>query len=144
MANFMAMSLRGSISFILGILFGFAGFVVAGATGHSVSVDIEWFVWSTGIGAAAAAFFSWLKPEAVYRIIFISLLLALVGAMLGSWLGLWYGEAAYPDGVRNTMFAFSSDARSPANWTFITGAAISSSLFGGIYYAFRLWRYNEV
>ena len=144
MVFFMAMALRGSISVILAMLFGFAGFVVAGATGHSVVAEIEWFVWGTGIGAGMAASFAWLKPEALYRTIFISLFVAFAGAFIGSWLGLWYGEAAYPEGVRNVRFAFSSDARSPANWTFIMGSALVSSVFGAIYYGFRLWRFNEV
>lgn len=140
----LAMGLRGGISFILSLIFGFVGFVIAGATGHSVVLDIEWFVWATCIGAGGATFIAWLKPEAKYKIIYISLAVAFVGAMLGSWFGLWYGEAAYPDGVRNTRFAFTSDAKSPANWTFIFGAAMISSIFGAVYYGFRLWRYHEV
>lgn len=144
MAFFLAMSLRGGISFILALIFAFAGFVVAGATGHSVATDLGWFIWGSALGAGAAVFFAWLKPESPYRIMLIGLAIALVGGILGSWLGLWYGEAAYPDGVRNTRFAFSSDARSPANWTFIFGAALLSSIFGAVYYGFRLWRYNEV
>jgi len=141
---FLAMGLRGGISFILSLIFGFSGFLIAGATGHSVAVDIEWFVWGTCIGAGSATFLAWLKPEAKYKIIYISLAIAFAGAMLGSWFGLWYGESAYPDGVRNTRFAFASDARSPANWTFIFGAAMISSIFGAVYYGFRLWRYHEV
>ncbi|MDA0770226.1 MAG: hypothetical protein O2821_08400 [Chloroflexi bacterium] len=144
MAFFMAMGLRGGLSFIFAMIIGFAGFVVAGATGHSAAVEIEWFVWGTSIGAGTAAFISWLKPETRYQIIFVGLIVAFSGAILGSWLGLWYGEAAYPDGVRNVRFAFSGDARSPAFWTFITGAALLSTLFGAIYYGFRLWRYHEM
>ncbi len=144
MVVFMAMALRGSISFILALLFGFAGLLIPRLVGPGAGSSMATLIWGTAIGSGMAAFLSWLKPEVSYRIIFISLTVAVAGAILGSWLGFWYGEAAYPEGVRNVRFAFASSARSPAVWTFIAGAAIFSTVFGGSYYGFRLWRFNEV
>lgn len=144
MVYFMAMSLRGGMSLILALIFGFAGMLITRFVASDGGTAMSTLVWGASYGAAAGAFLSWLKPDLTYRLIFVSLIVAAVGAVVGTWLGFWYGEVAYPEGVRNVRFAFTSSARSPAVWTFIAGAALSSTLFGGIYYGFRLWRFNEV
>jgi hypothetical protein len=141
---FFAIAIRSGLSFLFGLLFGFGGLMVARSVIPGFSWSMEQLVWAAGIGAGIAGFLAWLKPEANRRIISIGFVLAIIGALAGSWLGYWYGEVAYPDGVRNVMFVSTGNLRSPAVWTFITGAAIFSTIFGAIYYGFRLWRYHEV
>lgn len=139
-----AMAIRGGLSLLFGLLLGIASLLITRSIVPGLSISMDMLVWAAAVAATVAAFLGWLKPESGRRIILIGLALALVGGIIGSWLGFWYGEIAYPDGVRNVRMIASGNLRSPAVWTFITGAAIFSTAFGAVYYGFRLWRYREV
>ena len=144
MEQFFAIALRGGLGFILGLVFGIGGLVLALAVVPGLVPPIWTLVVLAGAGSGVAAFFSWFKPEANWKVKTIGLSLALAGGLAGAGLGYVWGQFAYPEGVRNVRFVAYGDLRSPAVFTYIVGATALSSVLGGLYYAFRLLRYNEV
>ncbi len=144
MESILAILIRGGLGLILGILFGIAGLVLARWIVPGLRVETWILVVMSGAGASVAGFLAFLKPEATWKVIWTGVALAFIGGIIGAWGGYGYGQIVYPDGVRNVQFVAYGDARSPAFVTFVTGAAVVSTAFHGIYYAYRLWRYHEV
>ena len=144
MVEFFAIALRGGLGFIFGLVLGIGGLIFALAVIPGLVPPIWTLVVLAGAGSGIAAFFSWFKPEANWKVKTIGLVLALAGGVAGAGLGFLWGQVAYPEGVRNVRFVAYGDLRSPAVFTYIVGATALSSLLGGAYYAFRLFRYNEV
>jgi hypothetical protein len=98
----------------------------------------------SAVGAGAAGFFAYLKPESSRRIISTTLIVAFIGSSTGAILGFWYGEVFYPEGVRNVYFVSTGTLRSPPVFAIVTGASIFTTALGAVYYGFRLFRYHEV
>ncbi|MCH8062782.1 MAG: hypothetical protein IH861_09780 [Chloroflexi bacterium] len=144
MLEFFAIALRGGLGFIFGLVLGIGGLIFALAVIPGLVPPIWTLVVLAGAGSGVAAFLSWFKPEANWKVKTIGFLLALAGGVAGAGLGFVYGQFFYPEGVRNVRFVAYGDLRSPAVFTYIVGATALSSLLGGLYYAFRLFRYNEV
>ena len=144
MVQFFAIAIRGGMGFIFGLLFGMAGLLLALVVVPGLVPPIWTLVVLAGAGSGVAGFFSWFKPEANWKVKTIGLLLALAGGLAGAGLGYVWGQISYPEGVRNVRFVAYGDLKSPAVFTYIVGATALSSVLGGIYYAFRLLRYNEV
>ena len=144
MGEFFAIALRGGLGFILGLVFGIGGLIFALAVIPGLIPPIWTLVVLAGTGSGIAAFFSWFKPESNWKVKTIGFLLALAGGVAGAGLGYVWQQFAYPEGVRNVRFVAYGDVTSPAVFTYIVGATALSSLLGGAYYAFRLFRYNEV
>lgn len=139
-----ALALRGGLGILFGVLMGIMGFLGVWWLVPGFFTPPMWLLVNTaGLAASIAGFLAWYKPEATRRVSLVGLALALAGGIAGAWLGYWYGTVAYPGGVRNVLLV-ATTLRSPAVMPFITGAALFSTFFGSIYYAFRLWRYHEV
>ena len=144
MGEIFAITIRGGLGFILGLFFGVAGLFLALTAIPGLTPPVWTMVVLAGVGSSVAAFLSWLKPESNWKIKVIGLALAVAGGLAGAGLGYLWGQIVYPEGVRNVRFVAYGDLKSPAVFTFILGATLLSSLLGGAYYAFRLFRYNEV
>ena len=144
MVEFFAIGIRGGMGFIFGLVFGIGGLFLAFAAIPGLVPPIWTLVVLAGAGSGIAAFFSWFKPEANWKVKTIGLSLALAGGLAGAGLGFVWQQIAYPDGVRNVRMVAYGDLLSPAVFTYIVGATALSSVLGGAYYAFRLLRYNEV
>ena len=100
-------------------------------------------VFVTGTGSSVAGFLAYFKPETNWKIVAIGFLFAVGGGVIGAWFGYFWAQAFYPDGVRNVLLVARS-VRSPAIMPFITWASIFTTVLGGVYYAYRAWRYHEV
>ena len=144
MTEVFAIAIRGGMGFIFGLLFGIGGLILALVVVPGLIPPVWTLVVLAGAGSGIAAFFSWFKPETNWKVKTIGLALALAGGLAGAGLGFLWGQISYPEGVRNVRFVAYGDVTSPAVFTYIVGATALSSVMGGIYYAFRLLRYNEV
>ena len=144
MTEFFAIALRGGLAFILGLVFGIAGLLIARAVIPGLVPPVWTVVVMAGAGSGIAGYLSWFKPEANWKVKTIGLVLALGGGLIGAGLGFVWGQISYPEGVRNVRFVAYGDLKSPAIFTYIVGATALSSVLGGVYYAYRLLRYNEV
>lgn len=144
MGQLFAITIRGGLGFIMGLFFGVGGLFLALTAIPGLTPPVWSMVALAGAGSSVAVFLSWLKPESNWKIKAIGLLLAVVGGLAGAGLGFLWGQISYPEGVRNVRFAAYGDLKSPAVFTFILGATLLSSLLGGVYYTFRMMRYNEV
>ena len=143
--KFFAMSLRGGLSFLLGLMFGLVSLAL-----FSSVIPPNWgerlllTALCVGIGTGIAVFASWFKPEASRNVIVIGFALAFGIAILGAFAGYTYA-GIYDVEVRNDLLISRGSARSSAIWAFaIGGSTLLSTAFSGTYYGFRLWRYHEV
>ncbi len=144
MVEFFSIAIRGGMGFIFGLLLGIGGLFLALTAIPGLVPPIWTVVVLAGAGSGVAAFLSWLKPETNWKVKTIGLILALAGGLAGAGLGYVWGQISYPDGVRNVRLVAYGDLKSPAVFTYIVGATALSSILGGVYYTFRLLRYNEV
>ena len=141
---FLALVLRSGVALVFGVLFGIAGLLVTNSVWPGPVAPMWLMVCMVGGFSASAAFAGYLKPEARWRVMWLGLLFVMAGGFLGAWLGFWYGQAAYPEGVRNIRFVFAPDLKSPPVFAFINGATVGATLLGGLYYGLRVWRYREL
>ena len=145
MEKFFAMTLRGGLSFLLGLGAGLVSLAL-----FSSIIPPYWSerltitVFCVGVGTGVAVFMSWFKPEASRNVIVISGLLAFGIAILGSLAGFMYANI-YDVQVRNNYLISQGSSQGSAMWSFAIGLSTSlSTAICGAYYAFRLWRYHEV
>ncbi len=145
MEKFFAMSLRGGLSFLLGLAFGMVSLaLVSSVIPPYWSERLTLTALCVGICTGLAVFVSWFKPESSRSVITIGFLLAFGIAIFGSLGGYVYANI-FDVEVRNELLIGRGSARSSAAWAFAVGCAtILSTAFSGAYYAFRLWRYHEV
>lgn len=136
--------IRSGISIVFGVLFGVAGLLFSNLVYPGLVPPMWLLVTMVGVFSATAGFISFLKPESRRNVVLVGLFLVLVGGMAGSWAGFWYGEVQYPEGVRNVRFVFSPSLKTPPVFAFVNGATLGSTAAGGLYYAFRLWKYREL
>lgn len=139
------MALRGGLSFLLGLLFGFVGLAF-----FSSIIPPYWderltlVALCVGISIGSAAAIAWLKPESSGSVIATSLALAFGVAILASFAGYIYA-GVFDIQVRNDLLISRGSATSSAIWAFAIGCStVASTTFGALYYGFRLWRYHEV
>lgn len=140
----LSLAIRGGVSIVFGVLLGLAGLLMSKVVYPGLVPPMWLMVTMVGVFSACAAFVSYLKPESRRDVVLLGLFLVSVGGLLGAWAGFWYGEVQYPDGVRNVRFVFSPSLTSPPVFAFINGATLGSTVTGGAYYAFRLWKYREL
>ena len=140
-----AVAVRAGLALIFGFFMGVTALIVSFWVLPGLYTPPFWMILIiVSIGCAASGFLAYFKPETGNRTILISLLVAVVGAYIGAWIGFAWGEAFYPEGVRNVRLLSYGDVRSPPVISFITWSTIGSTVTGGIYYFFRAWRYHEV
>lgn len=140
-----AAGIRVGLGFLLGLLFGIMGLVFTfWVVPGNYAPPLWLIVIVTGIATSFAGFLAFFKPESPWRVVAIGFALAMVGGIVGAWIGFGYAKLAYPDGVRNIYLVSTPDLRSPAVMPFITGAALSATALGAIYYIFRFRRYREM
>ena len=143
MVFFVAIGVRGGLGFLFGVLFGIFGLIVTQWVIPGNWAPPMWMiVVVAAVSASSAGFLAWFKPESRWRVAAVGLGLALVGGIAGAWIGYWYSEIVYPEGVRNPQLV-ATTVRSTPVMPFVTFAAMFSTALGAVYYAFRLWRYNE-
>ena len=145
MEKFFAMTLRGGLSFLLGLGAGLVSLVL-----FSSIIPPMWSERLTltaifiGIGIGVAVSVSWFKPESTRKVMLTSLVLAFGIAILGSLAGYLYANF-FDVQVRNNYLIARGSAQGSAMWSFAVGSSVLlATLFSGAYYAFRLWRYHEV
>ena len=68
MEQFFAIALRGGLGFILGLVFGIGGLILALAVVPGLVPPVWTLVVLAGAGSGVAAFFSWFKPEANWKV----------------------------------------------------------------------------
>ena len=144
--KFFAMSLRGGLSFLLGLMFGLVSLAL-----FSSVIPPNWgsrlllTALCVGIGTGNR------------RIRFVVQARGLAQCHC-DWLrsGVWNRNFRRIRGlhirgpsddveVRNDLLISRGSARSSAIWAFaIGGSTLLSTAFSGTYYGFRLWRYHEV
>ena len=145
MEKFFAMSLRGGLSFLLGLGSGLVSLALfSSLIPPTYSERLTLTAIFIGIGIGVAVFVSWFKPEATRKVIVISFILAFGLAILGSLAGFLYANI-FDIQVRNNYLISRGSAEGSAMWTYAVGLSVLlGTLFNGAYYAFRLWRYHEV
>ncbi len=145
MEKIFAMSIRGGLSFILGLGFGLVSVALFSAVippnwGERLTITAL----CVGVFTGIAVFASWFKPEASRNVIITGCVVAFAIAILGSFAGYLYA-GVFDIEVRNEMLISRGSAKSPAIWSFAIGCStLLATLVSGGYYAFRLWRYHEV
>ncbi len=145
MEKFFAMSLRGGLSFLLGLFLGLISLalfssIIPPTFGERLTLTALFI----GIGIGFAVFVSWFKPESTRKVMITSFVLALGLAILGSLAGYLYANI-FDIQVRNNYLVASGSAEGSAMWTYSVGLSVMlATLVSGAYYAFRLFRYHEV
>ncbi len=142
----LAVFVRSGLGLLFGLFMGLVGLIVAAivSPGGLYSLPLWLLVTAIAVGCSISGSLSYYKLETAWDIVGKSVLIVEIGALIGAWIGAWWGDAFYPEGVRNERLVVYGDFRSPPNMARITWSAIGSSLAGGVYYAFRAWRYHEV
>ncbi len=145
MEKFFAMSLRGGLSFLLGLGFGLVSLALfSSIIPPAWSERLTLTALCVGICTGIAVSICWFKPESTRKVIATSLILAFGIAILGSFAGYLYA-GIFDIQVRNDRLISRGSAETSAIWTFAVGcSAIFATVISGAYYAFRLWRYHEV
>ena len=145
MEKFFAMSLRGGLSFLLGLGFGLVSLALfSSIIPPTWSERLTLTALSIGIATGIAVFVSWLKPEATRNVLVTSFILAFGLAIIGSLAGFLYANV-FEVQVRNNYLVAQGSAEGSAMWSFAIGlSTVLSTAICGAYYAFRLWRYHEV
>ena len=142
----LAVSVRAGLGLLFGLLLGMAGLIIAALVnpGGLYSMPLWALVTSIAIGCSISGTLSYFKPETDWVTLAKAIAIVVAGAWIGAWIGVWWGDVFYPEGVRNERLVAYGDFRSPPNMARIMWSAIGSTLTGGVYYAFRAWRYHEV
>lgn len=145
MEKFFAMSLRGGLSFLLGLFLGLISLalfssIIPPTFGERLTLTALFI----GIGIGFAVFVSWFKPESTRKVMITSFVLALGLAILGSLAGYLFANI-FDIQVRNNYLVARGSAEGSAMWTYSVGLSVMlATLVSGAYYAFRLFRYHEV
>lgn len=141
-----AVTVRAGLGLLFGILLGMAGLIIAAlvAPGGLFAMPLWLLVTAIAIGCSISGIISYFKPETDMTTFAKTAAIVVVGAVIGAWIGVWWGEVFYPEGVRNERLVAYGDFRSPPNMARIMWSAIGSTVTGGLYYAFRAWRFHEV
>ncbi len=141
-----AVSVRAGLGLLFGIMLGMAGLITAAVVvpGGLFAMPLWLLVTAIAIGCSISGTVSYFKPETDWMTFGKTLAIVFAGAMIGAWIGVWWGEVFYPEGVRNERLVAYGDFRSPPNMARIMWSAIGSTVTGGLYYAFRAWRFHEV
>lgn len=142
----LAVSVRAGLGFLFGLFLGIAGLITAAIVvpGGLFSMPLWVLVLSIAIGCSISGTISYYKPENDWATLAKTVAIVAAGALIGAWIGVLWGEVFYPEGVRNERLVAYGDFRSPPNMARIIWSAIGSTVTGGLYYAFRAWRFHEV
>ena len=141
----LAVAVRAGLGLIFGILLGIVALIVTFWVVPGLYTPPIWMlVLTTSLGCSVLGFITYFKPETAWSTMLKSLLVVPVGAPLGGWFGFGWGEAFYPEGVRNERFVAYGDIRSPPVMAFVVWSAVGSTFAGAIYCTYRAWRYHEV
>ena len=142
----LAVTVRAGLGLLFGLFMGIAGLIIGALVfpGGLFSMPLWLLVLAIAIGCSISGSISYYKPENDWATLTKTVAIVAAGALIGAWLGVLWGEVFYPEGVRNERLVAYGDFRSPPNMARIIWSAIGSTVTGGLYYAFRAWRFHEV
>lgn len=142
----LAVTVRAGLGLLFGLFMGIAGLIIGALVfpGGLFSMPLWLLVLAIAIGCSISGSISYYKPENDWATLTKTVAIVAAGALIGVWIGVLWGEVFYPEGVRNERLVAYGDFRSPPNMARIIWSAIGSTVTGGLYYAFRAWRFHEV
>ena len=140
MERIFALFIRSGLAIMFGFMFGTMFMIGTFWVIPSSMIPPMWVLsLSVGFGCGLEAFICFIKPEAKMTINLIAFLISALGGILGGYLGSMLAD---PEGVRNVRLVASS-ITSPDVAPFVYMGTLISTGAASIWYAYRLWYYNE-
>ena len=140
MERIFALFIRAGLAAIFGFMFGTMFMIGTFWVIPPIIIPPMWALsLSVGFGCGLAAFICFIKPEAKISVNILTFSIASLTGILGGYLG---SILADPEGVRYVRVVASS-ITSPDVAPFVYMGTLLSTAATSVWYAYRLWLYNE-